>query len=241
MPRVSSYRRRDGTRVRGHYRSRRPGGGRSRRPYARRRSSRPAASNRSGWWFAGIGGALVGAWMITEFVQRHPVWSTLIAVGLVAVGIGVLTVLFKARVRRAAEERERARHVGATDTMTGPEFEEWVAGVLGRSGFTGVRVCGGAADRGADIMATAPDGRRVVVQCKRHGPTNRVGSAAIQKFAGTCRSIHRGEICLIVTNGFFAAGDGLRLARELGIGLVDRSALAAWAYTGSPPAPISRY
>ncbi|MBE1490001.1 restriction endonuclease [Plantactinospora soyae] len=241
MPRVSSYRRRDGTRVRGHYRSRRPGGGRSRRPYARRRSSRPAAPDRSGWWLAGVGGALAAAWVITEFVQRHPVWSTLIAIGLVAGGIAVLTLVLKARARRAAQDRARARHVEATDAMTGPEFEDWVAGVLVRSGFSGVRVCGGSADRGADITATAPDGRRVVVQCKRHGPTNRVGSAAIQKFAGTCRSIHGGEICVIVTNGLFAAGDGLRLARELDIGLVDRSALAVWAYTGSAPAAIGRY
>jgi restriction system protein len=147
-------------------------------------------------------------------------------------------VLVRERARRAAEETARARHIEVTDAMTGPDFESWVANLLARSGFSGVTVCGGPADRGADVIATAPDGRRVVVQCKRHGAANRVGSAAVQKFAGTCRTIHRGEVCVIVTNGFFAAGDGRRLARDLGIGLVDRSALGAWAYTGVPPASV---
>ncbi|GIG87177.1 hypothetical protein Pen02_21130 [Plantactinospora endophytica] len=185
-------------------------------------------------------GALVLVWLVVDFVQRHPVWAVVIAVSLVVAGVGVLTLLVRARLREETETAVRARHVEATDTMTGAEFEHWVAALLKRSGYSRVTVCGGAADRGADITAVAQDGRRVVVQCKRHSTTNRVGSAAIQRFAGTCRSIHRGEICVIVTNGFFAAGDGLRLARELGIGLVDRSALGEWAYTGTPPASLGQ-
>ncbi|MGI5150320.1 restriction endonuclease [Plantactinospora sp. CA-294935] len=239
MPRVQSYTRRDGTRVRGHYRSRtrRP---RLRRSYTRRRRGGNPASDRSGWWPAGVAGALVLGWLVVDFVQRHPVWALVIGVGLAAAGAGILTLLVRARFREEADAAVRARHVEATDTMTGPEFERWVAALLSRSGFSRVTVCGGAADRGADITAVARDGCRVVVQCKRHSAANRVGSAVIQRFAGTCRSIHRGEICVIVTNGFFAAGDGLRLARELGIGLVDRSELGEWAYTGLPPASLGR-
>ncbi|MDG4787486.1 restriction endonuclease [Micromonospora sp. WMMD1102] len=239
MPRVRSYTRRDGTRVRGHYRSRtrrfRP-----RRPYARRRRAAGRAPDRSGWWLGGTVGGLVLAWLVVDFVQRQPVWSLVIAVAVLAAGATIVVLLVRARFQVEADAALRARRVEATDTMTGAEFEDWVAALLRRSGFSRVAVCGGAADRGADITAISPDGRRIVVQCKRHSPANRVGSAAVQRFAGTCRSIHRGEICVIVTNGFFAAGDGLRLARELGIGLVDRSALGEWAYTGRPPEPLSR-
>ncbi len=101
-----------------------------------------------------------------------------------------------------------------------------------------MRVCGGTGDRGADVMAIAPDGRRVVVQCKRQGTINRVGSAAIQRFAGTCRDIHGGEICMLVTNSFFTAGDGIELARQLRLTLVDRHALERWASAGTPPKGI---
>lgn len=72
------------------------------------------------------------------------------------------------------------------------------------------------------------------MQCKRQSVSNRVGSAAIQRFAGTCRDIHGGEICMFVTNSYFTAGDGIQLARQLDITLVDRSALEMWAWTGRP-------
>jgi restriction system protein len=100
-------------------------------------------------------------------------------------------------------------------------------------------VCGGPGDRGADVTAVAPDGRRVVVQCKRQSPGNRVGSAAIQRFAGTCREIHGGELCLIVTSGFFTNGDGIHLAGRLGITLVDRRSLEVRASTGRPPRAVA--
>lgn len=64
---------------------------------------------------------------------------------------------------------------------------------------------------------------------------NPVGSAAIQRFAGTCRAVHDGEICMIVTNGRFSNGDGIRLARELDILLIDRPALAAGPPTAYRP------
>ncbi|MGI5520591.1 restriction endonuclease [Micromonospora sp. CA-259024] len=121
-----------------------------------------------------------------------------------------------------------------TDAMSGPEFEQWFARILVASGFRDVTVCGGSDDRGADVLAIAPDGRRVVVRRKRQSISNRVGSAAIQRFAGTCRDIHGGEICMLVTNSFFTAGDGIQVARKLNITLVDRNALEMWAWTGRP-------
>ncbi|MGW0436765.1 restriction endonuclease [Micromonospora sp. NPDC003197] len=178
--------------------------------------------------------------LIVEFIRRHPYWSAFIAFVVIAATVVVLFLVQKGRARQAAERAALDRIIGTTDAMTGPEFEQWFARLLGTSGCSGVTVLGGTADRGADVIARAPDGRRVVVQCKRHSASNRVGSAVIQRFAGTCRTIHRGDICMIVTNGAFTVGDGQRLARELGILLVDRSMLEQWAYTGMPPLPIAR-
>ncbi|HET8658944.1 MAG TPA: restriction endonuclease [Micromonosporaceae bacterium] len=181
---------------------------------------------------------LIVAAVIVEFVRQHPYWSALIAVLIVAATIAVLSAVSKDRARARAEQAERDRLIEVTDAMSGPEFEQWFARLLAHSGFTGVTVRGGPADRGADVTATAPDGRSVVVQCKRHAVGNRVGSAAIQRFAGTCRAVHGGDICMIVTNGFFTTGDGLRLAHELGIVLVDRRLLEVWAHTGAPPTTV---
>ncbi|MFE9689296.1 restriction endonuclease [Micromonospora sp. NPDC005806] len=177
--------------------------------------------------------------LVVDFVGRHPYWSGFLAVLVAAAGVVAAVLVNRERGRRRAAQAERDRLIAVTDAMSGAEFEQWFGRLLTASGFRQVRVCGGAGDRGADVTAVAPDGRRVVVQCKRQGPSNRVGSAAIQRFAGTCREIHRGELCLIVTNGFFTNGDGVHLAHRLGITLVDRRALEIWALTHRPPFAVS--
>ncbi|MGN9917386.1 restriction endonuclease [Micromonospora palomenae] len=172
--------------------------------------------------------------MILDFVERHPYWSAFLASLVVAGAVAVGFLVSKQRARERAEQAQRDRLIAVTDAMSGPDFEQWFARILVASGFRQVKVCGGSGDRGADVMAIAPDGRRVVVQCKRQTISNRVGSAAIQRFAGTCRDIHGGEICMLVTNSFFTAGDGIQIARQLDITLVDRHALEMWAWTGKP-------
>ncbi|MGC4757967.1 restriction endonuclease [Micromonospora trifolii] len=178
--------------------------------------------------------AVVLVRMVIDFVQRHPYWSALLVSLVVTAATTVVFVVSEQRARERAEQAQRDRLIAVTDTMSGPEFEQWFGRILVASGFRNVTVCGGSGDRGADVLAIAPDGRRVVVQCKRQSVSNRVGSAAIQRFAGTCRDIHGGEICMLVTNSFFTAGDGIQIARQLDITLVDRDALEVWAWTGRP-------
>ncbi|RAO07159.1 hypothetical protein LUPAC07_06551 [Micromonospora noduli] len=232
MPYVRSHMRKGGARVRAHYRRRRTGS-------VRRRSTvrRAAGGGRSvnGWALVLCTVvAFVLLRMVIDFVQRHPYWSALLVSLAVAAAAAVGLVVSKQRARERADQAQRDRMIAVTDTMSGPEFEQWFARILVASGFRNVTVCGGSGDRGADVLAIAPDGRRVVVQCKRQSLHNRVGSAAIQRFAGTCRDIHGGEICMLVTNSFFTAGDGIQIARQLNITLVDRNALEMWAWTGRP-------
>ncbi|RAO56517.1 hypothetical protein ONO86_00684 [Micromonospora noduli] len=232
MPYVRSHMRKGGARVRAHYRRRRTGS-------VRRRSTvrRAAGGGRSvnGWALVLCTVvAFVLLRMVIDFVQRHPYWSALLVSLAVAAAAAVGLVVSKQRARERADQAQRDRLIAVTDTMSGPEFEQWFARILVASGFRNVTVCGGSGDRGADVLAIAPDGRRVVVQCKRQSPHNRVGSAAIQRFAGTCRDIHGGEICMLVTNSFFTAGDGIQIARQLNITLVDRNTLEMWAWTGRP-------
>ncbi|OKI62416.1 hypothetical protein A6A27_05425 [Micromonospora sp. CB01531] len=177
--------------------------------------------------------------LIVDFVGRHPYWSAFVVALVLMAVAAVLALTVRERGRQRAEQAERDRLIAVTDVMSGAAFEQWFARLLAGSGFRQVRVCGGSGDRGADVTAVAPDGRRVVAQCKRQSAGNRVGSAAIQRFAGTCREIHGGELCMIVTNGYFTNGDGVHLARRLGINLVDRQSLELWAWTGRPPRALA--
>ncbi|MEU7374665.1 restriction endonuclease [Streptomyces albidoflavus] len=114
-------------------------------------------------------------------------------------------------------------------------FEEAVAALCRRDGCADAETVGGAGDLGADVLATAPDGRRVVVQCKRYGPENKVGSQDLQRFGGTCWSVHGAQLAILVTTSEFT-GPAAEYAESCGIRCVDGAALSAWA-EGTAPAP----
>lgn len=118
--------------------------------------------------------------------------------------------------------------------MTPDRFEQHVAGLLQRDGCTDVQVIGGANDLGADVIATSPDGLRVVVQCKRY--TKRpVGSPELQTFGGTARPVHRAHIACMVTTSRFTK-PAVDYAASMGIQLIDGRALQSWR-AGTMPAP----
>ncbi|MFE5211096.1 restriction endonuclease [Streptomyces sp. NPDC056600] len=120
------------------------------------------------------------------------------------------------------------------DAMDADEFEQAVAALCERDGCTGVEVVGGAGDLGADVLAVAPDGRRVVVQCKRYSTTNKVGSQDLQRFGGTCFTVHEAHVAALVTTSDFTA-PALEYAEQCGILCLDREALLAWTLGAALP------
>lgn len=131
------------------------------------------------------------------------------------------------RLERERGQRPLAGVMAAMDAMTWREFEQHVAGLLRRDGCTGVRVHGGSGDRGADITATAPDGRRVVVQCKNFAPHRSVWSGEMQKFIGTM-TLHHAEVALYVATCPFSQEAGA-IAAQAGVTAVHRGLLEAWS------------
>ncbi|MEU9181710.1 restriction endonuclease [Streptomyces sp. NPDC048550] len=115
-------------------------------------------------------------------------------------------------------------------------FEHTIAALCVRDGCTPVEVVGGAGDLGADVIATTPDGLRVIVQCKHYAEDNRVGSQDLQRFGGTCFAVHDADVAIIVTTGYFTA-PALEYAATCGIVCVDGEALAAWTEPGVRPPP----
>ncbi len=114
-------------------------------------------------------------------------------------------------------------------------FEEAIADLCTRDGCREVEVVGGAGDLGADVTALTPDGRRVVIQCKQYGPANKVGSQDLQRFGGTCFTIHEADVAAVVTTSDFTA-PAVEYARQCGIVCVDGDALDAWC-RGTGPSP----
>ncbi|MEW1752035.1 restriction endonuclease [Streptomyces angustmyceticus] len=127
--------------------------------------------------------------------------------------------------------------LGAEDfaRMDADEFEVAVARLCERDGCRDVQVVGGANDLGADVVAVAPDGRHVVLQCKRYGETNKVGSQDLQRFGGTCFAVHGAEVAAVVTTGEFTE-PAVEYAGACGILCFDQRDLGDWA-AGTGPAP----
>ncbi|MFB4420524.1 restriction endonuclease [Streptomyces sp. QL37] len=120
------------------------------------------------------------------------------------------------------------------ETMDPYDFEEAVAALCRRDGCLDAEVVGGAGDLGADVVGTTPDGRRLVVQCKRYTSDNKVGSQELQRFGGTCYAVHGAEAAVVVTTGEFTA-PALEYAEQCGIVCVGFDGLTAWSEGAAPP------
>ena len=121
------------------------------------------------------------------------------------------------------------------------EFEEAIADLCRRDGCSDVEVVGGAGDLGADVLAVTPDGRRIVVQCKRYGEDHKVGSQDLQRFGGTCFTVHGADVAVLVASTEFTA-PAVDYAERCGIVCVDEERLRDWSQGGGPapwelPAP----
>jgi restriction system protein len=120
------------------------------------------------------------------------------------------------------------------DRMNHAQFEQAVADLAERDGYIVARRSGGPRDLGADVIATTPDGRRIVFQCKHRQPGGRpLGSPVIQTLNGTARPVHNADIVVAVTNASFT-GPAHDLAQEQDIHLLFGHQLRRWATWGVP-------
>jgi restriction system protein len=152
-----------------------------------------------------------------------------------ATTLDALEVEREAPPTRVAPGEETTVAVVATDLgeLDPYEFEEAIADLCRRDGCTEVEVVGGAGDLGADVLAVAPDGRRVVIQCKRYGDDNKVGSQDLQRFGGTCFTVHGADVAVLVTSSDFTA-PAADYAEWCGIVCVNEERLRDWCEGGGP-------
>jgi HJR/Mrr/RecB family endonuclease len=105
-------------------------------------------------------------------------------------------------------------------------FEYLVADLLKAQGYEGVKIVGGANDRGVDIICRDTDGSLIAVQCKRYDPnkpSGRVGAPVVQLLSAMAlhRRAHRG---ILVTTARFTES-ARKQAYDFDIELIDGEAL----------------
>ncbi len=135
----------------------------------------------------------------------------------------------QAEKARLAEEakRQARRSLDAVWAMDDRQFEEYVAELCRRDGCTDVKRVGGAGDLGADVTGVLPDGRRIVIQCKRYAKHRTVGSRDIQTFNGTARAEHRADVPVFVASCVFTKPARDFAARHR-LCLIDVNLLGFW-------------
>ncbi|CAL9484632.1 restriction endonuclease [Streptomyces sp. enrichment culture] len=133
------------------------------------------------------------------------------------------------------EEAVRAGHrtLAEVDAMTGTEFEDFVVGLCRRDGCTEVRRVGGSHDDGADVLGRLPDGRSMVIQCKRYTPRNKIPSREVRDLLGA--KVHfKADVAVFVATTYFTA-PAERFATHNGIVAVHRDHLGLWNSGASLP------
>ncbi|SIO87092.1 restriction endonuclease [Nocardiopsis sp. JB363] len=172
---------------------------------------------------------MVGTWVV-QSAEQPVLWPAGALVG------AFLVWWARRRWLRAREQGALAKvDLSEVDLMTGVEFEEHVAMLMRVNDYTAVTVVGGADDGGADVLGRAPDGREVVVQCKRWN--HPVPPNDVRAFIGVLHSGYEGYAGIFVSSSGFT-----RAAAAQGEGhmvLVDRDALARWMSGVEVPEPLS--
>ncbi|WP_405585670.1 restriction endonuclease [Streptomyces sp. NBC_01092] len=136
------------------------------------------------------------------------------------------------RLEGVRDDRPAVGVMAAMDAMNGHTFERHIAKLLSRDGCTNVVVQGGRGDRGVDVIALTPDGRRLVAQCKRFAPYLNITSPDVQKFIGSAKVLHSADVALYVATCPFTP-EALSIAAEAGITAVHRGVLEVWS-AGEP-------
>lgn len=125
------------------------------------------------------------------------------------------------------------RSLAEVDGMSGTEFEELVAGLCRRDGCREVRRVGGSGDQGADVVGRLPDGRAMVVQCKRYTPSAVIASREVRDLLGS--KVHFGaDVAVFVTTTRFSK-PAMDVVVGNGIVAVNRDLLGAWNSGASLP------
>ncbi len=122
------------------------------------------------------------------------------------------------RIKRAIDSRLNRLRTSQWQSMTGYEFERFLADVFRERGY-GVELMGRSGDQGVDLVVTR-GGDRIAIQAKGYTAGN-VGNKAVQE-VHTGMTHYRCGRSVVVTNSGFTRG-AQELASSVGCRLIDGS------------------
>lgn len=204
---------------------------------AGRRGRRSSAANQRQARSAARRQVLAGgaSLLVLLVVFRSAIWPyALVTAALGGLGTGAWWLRRTDRVLRGRDRRWREedairaghRTLDEVDRMSGTEFEDLVAGLCRRDGCTDVRRVGGAGDNGADVVGRLPDGRKMIIQCKRYSPSSTIASRELRDLLGA--KTHFGaDVAVFVTTTRFSRPSEAFAVRN-GILAVHRDHLGLW-------------
>ncbi|MEH0576861.1 restriction endonuclease [Streptomyces sp. B21-108] len=199
---------------------------------ARRRRGAAARRRRAQLKSVAVGGSLLLVLLVVFWSVAWPyVTGTLIVGGVGAAGWWLWRTdrLVRGRDRLwRHEDAVKAGHrtLAEVDAMTGTEFEELVAALCRRDGCADVRRVGGANDNGADVLGRLPDGRSLVIQCKRYAPSSTIASRELRDLLGA--KVHfAADLAVFVTTTRFSRPSE-KFALQHGTLAVHRDHLGLW-------------
>ena len=149
------------------------------------------------------------------------------------VGAALLVIVFVIICALAFRKNDGEEEI---DTMSGTEFEDFMAEILHRSGIEVLELTKGSGDFGADIIAIH-EGERTAVQCKRY--SRPIGVKAVQE-AVSAKDYYKCPKAAVITNSTFTR-QARELAEESGVILWDREAVYGFMAAASDKSPRKAY
>ena len=123
---------------------------------------------------------------------------------------------------RTPTAKELSRRFEAVRSMSGAEFEVFVADLFGALGHKAV-VLGGSGDQGVDVIVNR-GGERIAVQCKNHKKA--VGNKPVQEVYAGARHHRCAEACVVAPAGYTKGATAL--ASSTGVSLYDADSIRRW-------------
>jgi HJR/Mrr/RecB family endonuclease len=127
---------------------------------------------------------------------------------------------FKAKIFK--EYQKEVADISVIDSISGFEFEEYVADLLRKLGYKNVQITKKTGDKGVDILAQK-NSRKYAIQCKRINPRNKLNNSAIQQVY-TGKQLYKCSNAMVITTGYFTE-PAWEAAKELGVTLWARNKL----------------
>jgi restriction system protein len=196
----------------------------------KKRGRRSAARKR---WSVILGGGALLLLVIVAFWSA--IWPYLLGAGVLGgLGTGSWWLWRTDRLVRGRDRQWRRqdaiqaghRTLAEVDKMSGTEFEELVAALCRRDGCIDVRRVGGSGDNGADVTGRLPDGRTVIIQCKRYTTTSTIASRELRDLLGAKAHFGANLAVFVTTTRFSRPSETFAL--QNGILAIHRDHLGLW-------------